>query len=152
MADFQDRFATEEAARLGPPSVQTLKEEVRQLFAAAGRGDLSVERFLGLCSRPHRTGCENPAQVPVRGKDGERWEWPYADRIRQSARVFVNCGASDVATLEHGAEEGVGWRGEPVPQYLEIVRETLKMREMGVQAYIKQMPEVRSPAVYREVI
>jgi hypothetical protein len=40
--------------------------------------------------------------------------------------------------LHAGAEDGVKWGGEPIPQYLDICNETGIYREIDTMAYIKR--------------
>ena len=121
------------------PSMSQVMDELRQMFAAHGLDTQAVRWFVSACIPPYNADYERPSVVSVAGdRNATRWLTPYRDRVVDCARTYLAMGKEDAAKLHAGVEDGVRWRGEPISQYLAIYRETMRMREIGVEAYRKQ--------------
>lgn len=81
---------------------------------------------------------EQPLLVPVfgQGKQGNRWDDPYLTRLFFCLRVFIGMPRKyQDAIVRIREQENIFWRGDNWPFFLSDVKETLKMREVGVDVY-----------------
>ena len=109
-----------------PQSPEEVKAFCHQLMDRAGMSHAFTE-FLKCC-RPFHADTERP----VAG------QFSYLSRMQQSAATWMRLSAKDRSILVAGADDDVRWRGEPVAQYQDIWNETMKMRDIGRDAYIAQ--------------
>lgn len=118
------------------PCLDDVWQEVRDLFASRGLSAESARWFVHECIPSYNRNHEAPSVVSVVGMNNStRWVTPYRDRAMQCAMQYLSLSESDANHLHAGVEDGVRWRGEPIAQYLDIYRETMRMRQIGVSAY-----------------
>ena len=79
--------------------------------------------------------CEAPEKHCVRGGDGYRWDWPYQRRVVDCLKLFLTLPRDFQSYIVAAAEDGIYWRGDSRRMFYEIVSETERMREMGIDAY-----------------
>jgi hypothetical protein len=60
---------------------------------------------------------------------------PYITRLKTTAAAFLRMTDKERRFLRAGIEDGVQWLGERMDIYADIYGETMRMREMGVEAY-----------------
>lgn len=81
---------------------------------------------------------ERPHSVGVVGRQSaSRWEYGYQIRLVQNLERFLRLSVKDRRMIVAGREDGVFWRGEPVAFFVQVVEETMRMREMGAREYAK---------------
>lgn len=81
---------------------------------------------------------EKARQLPVPGKDAQRWEDGYSLRVVQNLRVFLGLTDEKRAYIVSAVHVGIHWRGDEIEMFERIVEETERMNEMGVMAYRKE--------------
>lgn len=122
------------------PDKTRLYEDIRDLFHDCNRTTDEARDFLRSICSPYDPRHERPYRVAMNGNlDRQRWVEPYRDRLTQCASIYLRLSEQDTQLLHAGAEDGVHWRGESITQYLDVVNETLRMREMGVPAYRQEV-------------
>jgi len=108
---------------------------IRTMFAEAGRDETEARWFMDDLCAPLHPRWESARHLGTVANDKPRIEFAYAGRILDSARRYLSLSHSDRELLRAGVEDGVRWRGEPIPVFLDVVNETLQMREMGFSKY-----------------
>lgn len=103
-----------------------VKQDGRQMLESAGMGHTSRD-FFRSC-RPFHSVTERP----VAGR------FEYQSRMQASCAAWLRMSKKDRDILTAGAGDKVYWRGEPVAQYQDIWNETMRMREIGRDAYIAE--------------
>lgn len=118
------------------PSKEVLWNDLRNLFAECGYSTEHARFFVQSICSPYNPRFERPYRVAVAGNlNGQRWEEPYRSRLMQCAAIYLRMSETDRKMLHAGAEDGVHWRGEPIRQFIDIVNETMHMRQIGVAEY-----------------
>lgn len=130
------RPTTTQARSEHKPCIDDVWQELRDLFASRGLSTDSARWFISKCIPAYNRNHEAPSVVSVVGMNNStRWVTPYRERVMQCAMQYLSLSESDANHLHAGVEDGVRWRGEPIAQYLDIYRETMRMRQIGVSAY-----------------
>lgn len=118
------------------PTKERLWDDLRDLFHECHHTTEQARYFVQAICSPYDPRHEKPYRRPVAGAmNNQRWEEPYRARLMQCAAIYLRMSQQDRSMLHAGAEDGVYWRGEPVSQYVDIVDETLLMRQMGLRPY-----------------
>ena len=126
------------------PSKEALWQDIRVMFAESGYSTEQARHFVQSVCSPYNPKFERPFRVNVHGPgkvDVQRWQEPYRERLMQCIALYLRMSESDRNMLHAGVEDGVKWRGEPIAQYVDIVNETLTMREIGLDAYKQRNAE-----------
>lgn len=121
------------------PTVRQLRQDVEDTFMQAGYSAGYVRFFMDEICSPYQPVFEHPHMASVQGAvNATRWVEPYRERISDCQRTYLAMSETDRNLLHAGVEDGVKWRGEPVAQYQDIWNETMRMREIGREAYIAE--------------
>lgn len=88
---------------------------------------------------------DRPKQVS--GPSGDRWVYPYVDRVAGALRRFLRASYSYQRLIVSAAEDGVPWRGEDEAIFRRVIGEHERMREVGLEAY-KAEARNRARALY----
>jgi len=89
--------------------------------------------FLHLVEPEHRT--ERPKEQSLRKKDGGTWLWPYAERIKYLLRKYLMAPLELQQLVVAAREDGIFWRGDDYPDFICVIDETEKMRDLELIEY-----------------
>ncbi|WP_435310659.1 hypothetical protein [Primorskyibacter sedentarius] len=79
---------------------------------------------------------ETPYRKAVLGKDGELvWMFPYIERLAYTLQQFLHMPHDAQKTIIAAREDSIFWRGDDMPFFTRVIHETLRMREIGLDAY-----------------
>jgi len=118
------------------PNIQDVIAHCRRILSAGNHDTDFAETFVQHIAAPELR-YEFPRLVTTIG-GGNRWEYAYQVRVAESLTTWIGMNDAERKMLMAGIqEEQVPWRGESLPVYLKIVDETLRMREVGRDAYIQ---------------
>ena len=130
------------------PSLDEVWQELRDLFASRGLSTDTARWFIRSCIPAYNRDLEAPSVVAVVGQQNStRWVTPYRERVMQCAMQYLALSEADSEKLHAGVEDGVKWRGETIAEYLDVYRETMRMRQIGVSAY-----RAETKAKFRELL
>ena len=125
------------AALSGAPTINDLKIElVDIMIELKNKGDIdAAERFLQLLEPESRR--DRPVKISVLGKKdgGYRWAWDYSVHVKDCLRIFLTIPTTDQETIKAAREDNIFWRGDDVDQFMLIIDETMRMRDIGVEQY-----------------
>jgi hypothetical protein len=94
--------------------------------------DLAAEEWMTFYRRQRQ-----PDEAPAKTQWGEID--PYITRLISTLAVFLNLPSDkDRQFVRACIEDGIDYRGEQVPLLRSVYEETMKMREIGKEAYIRQ--------------
>ena len=126
----------------GRPSIASLRAEIVDVLRMGNvkDPDKHVEWFIDLLE-PERKE-EHPKQVQVVGNgredNGYRWVWPYALRVKGCLLKYLTLSNDDKKIVMAARADNIFWRGDDIKLFMDVVEETMIMREIGVTAYRKQ--------------
>lgn len=123
---------------------EILWQQIRDQLAQAGYSTETARWLIGEVIGPMGPD-EGPRLATKVGNDGMHVVFPYRERLRFQVREYLAMSEKDRNLLHAGVEDGVKWRGEPMRQYVDIVAETLKMRDIGRDRYIAATKERIAP-------
>lgn len=93
-------------------------------------------------NEPYNIARETPRLVSLQGKEKEnsvRWVCPYNERLIYTYRKFIALASKDQRIVLTGIRDRKVWyRGDDIDFYIEVVNETLNMREIGLDDYREQ--------------
>jgi len=144
-----DKTDTTPAQTTRAPDRGQIITELRDLFERNGTDASFAATFVSDICQPC-TQWENPRMVAAIG-GGNRWEYPYQTRIILSAHTWLALKPREREIIAAGAtEDGIRWRGEPVNVYIEAAGETLRMRQVGIRAYVADSAGAKELAKLRK--
>lgn len=88
--------------------------------------------------REHVLDRHHAEESPRRNRSGESWIWPYKDRCILNARMFLSMPSEHQAYILAAREDGVMWRGDDFDFFRRVYDETMRMVDMGPDAYRKE--------------
>lgn len=77
---------------------------------------------------PRQSGEQTERTFDKRG-NFTGWRTPYHDRISSTWACFLMLTEAQRAYIVHHVDDGIPWRGDPIPLYTSIVEQTHEMRE-----------------------
>lgn len=83
---------------------------------------------------PRKRG-ENVRYVAVPNGDGQREIDPYVERLRGTLQAFLIADDALRDLVVAGVGDKIYWRGDSMQMFARIYEETLRMREIGLDAY-----------------
>lgn len=83
---------------------------------------------------PRKRG-ENVRYVAVPNGEGQREIDPYVERLRGTLQAFLLADDALRDLVVEGVKEKIYWRGDSMEMFVRIYEETLRMREIGLDAY-----------------
>ena len=114
------------------PTVEQLQKSLEQIiykkFDGAVNAQEEVAAFLAIMM-PARDD-----EKPYRNRTN-RWCWPYGDRINYCLGVFLLLNKTSQEAIRAASDNKIYWRGEPLSQFTIIISETMRQREIGLEAY-----------------
>jgi hypothetical protein len=144
---------TEHASDDGPPSAhEILTDMLRHWVKRYGSLPAPAPRDFDDCAswwlkhmqEPEKEG-ETYQATSVGTDSRPRWDCGYALRARSALLNWLGLPAVEREAVVSGVQgDRVAYRGEPFSQYMDIVEQTHRMRQMGIAAYVKEIaPLVR---------
>lgn len=91
----------------------------------------AAEKWLSVLE-PHRK-----RDAPERTAKG--WRWPYADRVEYCLQRYLRLSFEDQKTVIAAREDKIFWRGDDIQLFATIIHETLRMREVGRDEYMREV-------------
>jgi hypothetical protein len=155
MADLSraNRTQAESSETDGPPSAhEILTDMLRHWVKRYGSLPAPAPRDIDDCASwwlKHMQEPEHPGetyQATSVGIDARpRWECGYALRARSALLNWLSLSAVEREAIVSGVQgDRVAYRGEPFAQYMDILEQTHRMRQMGIAAYVHEIaPLVR---------
>ena len=127
------------------PSIASLRAEIVDVLRA-GRveePEKHVEWFINLLEPEKKD--EHPKQVQVVGNNrddnGYRWVWPYALRVKECLLKYLTLSDDDKKIVTAARADNIFWRGDDIKFFLDVIEETMIMRDIGVAEYRKRCIE-----------
>lgn len=133
-----NKYKSSDYAASSKPTLDQIKRDLVDRCQQKGFDTGFAKYFWTEVCPPYNPKYEQPHMVAVQGaQNSTRWVEPYRMRIMQCLESYFAMSANDRTLLHSGVEEGVKWKGEPIAQYLDTCSETVRMREVGLDAYRK---------------
>ena len=114
------------------PTIEQLQQSLAQIihnkFDGAVNAQEEVTAFLAIM-KPERDH-----EKQYRNKTS-RWCWPYGDRINYCLGAYLLLDKTFQETIRAASVNEIYWRGEPLGQFMDIISETMRQREIGLEAY-----------------
>jgi hypothetical protein len=95
---------------------------------------LAAMRWIEL-QEPRRKRGEDVRYVAIPNGEGQREIDPYVERLRGTLQAFLIADDALRDLVVEGVKEKIYWRGDSMEMFVSIYEETLRMREIGLDAY-----------------
>jgi len=122
------------------PNYDSLVHEILNILRVANISDpeSKVRKFIDLLEPEKRN--ESAREVQVVG-GGTRWVWPYEVRVKQCLLKYLQLDDDDKRVIQRARNDGIFWRGDDMAFFNDVIIETMRMREIGVESYRAQCVE-----------
>lgn len=93
--------------------------------------------WTNIIERPNQY--DAPRKIHVRDIDqSESWRWPYHENTIHLFKKFSAYPRAHQDTIIAAREDKIFWRGDEMCFFMQVIDETLKMRELGTEKYKKK--------------
>lgn len=103
---------------------------------------LDAARWWLTKQEPPVEGLERPEREHNKRGDFTGWRTPYHDRVAGNFRIFLSLSETEKAFIIHHVDQGIPWRGDPMPFYKNIIEQHFEMLK-DPEAYKRLGEQIR---------